>query len=270
MSDPCADTISNADIGYDAVKISVITAVYNSANTLADAIASIASQSHDDIEHLIVDGASTDTSLDVIKANAHARMTAFSEPDDGIYDAINKGIRRATGDIVGLVHSDDFLAGPDTLAEIAHVFQNPNVEAFYSDLDYVSKDDTGKVIRHWKSGLFHPQKLRRGWMPPHPTLYLRRDVFERYGLYDTRFRISADYDFILRYFTKTRATPVYLPKVMYKMRVGGVSNSNLNKIVLKSREDYDALSRNNVGGLSSLVFKNVSKVGQFLRKSPQD
>jgi glycosyltransferase involved in cell wall biosynthesis len=248
------------------MKFSIITAVYKSAGTVGQAIASVASQSHRDLEHLIIEGASGDDTLLAVEAVAHDRMAVTSESDKGIYDALNKGISQATGDIVGLVHADDYLAHNDVLADIAAAFKDPQVEAVYGDLDYVSQANTTRVIRHWSSGSYYPRRLAQGWMPPHPTLYLRRSVFDRIGVYDTHYRIAADYDFVLRYFSETRAQPVYLPQVLVKMRVGGESNRSLGRVIRKSREDYAALRQNQVGGIGTLLRKNASKLGQFKLK----
>jgi glycosyltransferase involved in cell wall biosynthesis len=251
------------------MKISIVTAVYKAETTVGQAIASVAGQTHRDIEHVVIEGASGDGTLAAIEAAAHDRMVIHSGRDTGIYDALNKGIARATGDVVGLVHADDYLAHPGVLADIAAAFADPAVEAVYGDLDYVSKADTSRVIRHWVSGAYAPALLRRGWMPPHPTLYLRRGVFDRVGLYDTRYRIAADYDFMLRYLSQTTATPVYLPQVLVKMRVGGESNRSLGRLIAKSREDLAALHANRIGGVGTLLRKNLSKVGQFVvRKAP--
>lgn len=257
------------------LKISIITPVFNAEKTIAGTIASVAAQSHGALEHVVMDGGSRDGTQARIAAAAEAAAAAgsrvdlkvFSEPDDGIYDAINRGIARATGDVVGLVHGDDYLAHGEVLAGVAAAFEDPRVEAVFGDLDYVAQNDTGagnQVIRHWVTGAFSPARLRRGWMPPHPTLYLRRAVLENLGGYDTSFRIAADYDLILRYFSQTKAAPVYLPEVLYKMRVGGVSNRDLAHIAQKSREDLRALRQSGVGGLSSLALKNVSKLTQFI------
>ncbi len=248
------------------MKITLITAVYNREATIAQAIDSVARQSHADIEHLVIDGASRDGTVAVARRHAHDRMRIVSEPDRGIYDALNKGIRAATGDVIGLVHSDDFLAHPQVLERVAARFAETGADAVYGDLDYVSASDTTRVIRHWRSGAFTPQKLARGWMPPHPALFLRREVFERLGSYDTSYRIAADYDAILRYFGRGGICPAYLPEVLVKMRVGGESNRSLGRILRKSREDYRALRSNGVGGLGALVWKNASKLPQFILK----
>ena len=246
------------------MKISLITAVYNSEATVGEAIASVAAQTYPDLEHLVVEGQSKDGSLLAIERVRHERMRLISEPDKGIYDALNKGVRNASGDVLGFIHSDDFLAHEGVLARIARAFEDPAVEAVFSDLDYVAQADTSRVIRHWSTGAFHPRRLRYGWMPAHPTLYLRREVYERFGDYDINFGISADYDFILRYFSQATGKSVYIPEVLYKMRVGGVSNRNLAKIRQKMEEDMLAIRRNRVGGLHTLAFKNLSKVSQFL------
>ena len=250
-----------------SLKISVITAVWNSESTVHDAIASVADQTYTEIEHLVVEGKSKDNSLAAIESVRHERMRLISEQDDGIYDALNKGIRNATGDVIGFVHSDDFLAHNGVLTRIAAEFADPTVEAVFSDLVYVSQADTSKVIRHWSTGAFHPGRLKYGWMPAHPTLYVRREVYERFGAYDKNMRIAADYDFILRYFSQATSKQVYIPEVFYKMRVGGVSNRNWAKIRQKMKEDMVAIRRNRVGGLFTLVFKNLSKVSQFLVRS---
>lgn len=250
--------------GDHLLKVSIITAVYNSEATVAEAITSVARQSHPDVEHLIIEGQSKDGSLAAIEAAAHGRMVLISEPDKGIYDALNKGISRASGDVIGFLHSDDYLAHPDVLARIAGVFSDPDVEAVFSDLDYVLQSDTSRIVRRWSTGPFAPKRLKRGWMPAHPTLYLRKSVYERSGMFDTSFQISADYDFILRYFAQISARSVYIPEVLYKMRLGGESNRDFGRIKRKLLEDHRAIRRNYMGGLMTLAMKNLSKLGQFL------
>jgi glycosyltransferase len=246
--------------------ISVVTAVYNRVDTVAEALASVQAQSHVAREHVVQDGGSTDGTLEAIRAAADASTRVASGPDAGLYDAINRGIARARGEVVGLMHSDDVFATPDVLAQVAAAFEDPDVDAVYGDLDYVSARDTGRVIRRWRSGDWDAARLRAGWMPPHPTLYLRRRVFERHGSYDTSYRIAADYDAVLRYFSQPGFRAVYIPKVFVKMRVGGESNGSLGRILRKSREDYRALRSNGIGGLSALARKNVSKIGQFISR----
>ncbi|OOY11967.1 glycosyl transferase [Thioclava marina] len=248
------------------MKISVITAVYNSQETVGEAIESVGRQTHPELEHLIIEGKSKDGSLAAIERASHDRMFLVSERDKGIYDALNKGVAQASGDIVGFVHSDDFLAHDNVLTRIAAAFEDPQVEAVFSNLDYVSQADTTKVVRHWATGPYSAAKLKRGWMPAHPTLYLRRSVYERLGGFDTSFRIAADYDFILRYFSQATGGSVYVPEVLYKMRLGGVSNRNLARIREKMGEDWRAIRRNKVGGVMTLANKNLSKLGQFVER----
>ena len=212
---------------------------------------------------MVIDGASTDGTLRVLQECLNAHTVWLSEPDNGIYDALNKGLARATGDVIGLMHSDDFFADARVLERVAAAFADPLVDAAYGDLDYVAKDDTSRIIRRWRSGDYTAAKLARGWMPPHPTLYLRRSVIERWGGYDTRYKIAADYDAILRYFGQGQIRAAYIPHVLVKMRVGGESNRSLAKIWLKTREDYSALRRNGVGGVGALAWKNLGKLGQF-------
>lgn len=246
------------------MKLSVVTAVYNRRATIAQALDSVASQSYAQVEHVIQDGGSTDGTIDLIAEISNDRMNVTSEPDNGIYDAINRGICRAQGDVVGLMHSDDFFAHTDILTAVADALSDPELDGVYGDLDYVAADDTSRIIRRWRSGPYNRDRLSKGWMPPHPTVYLKRHVFDRYGLYDTSYRIAADYDAMLRYLATGQIKLGYIPDVMVKMRVGGESNKSLRKILQKSREDYRAIRRNGVGGLGTLALKNLSKVQQFL------
>ena len=243
--------------------ISVVTAVFNRADTVGGTIASVQEQTYHAVEHVVQDGASTDGTVEAVQQAANGRLSLVSEPDGGLYDAINRGILRAKGDVIGLMHSDDLFAAVDILEQIATAFEDPQVKAVYGDLDYVSPADTSRVIRQWRSGEFTTDRLLHGWMPPHPTLYLRREVFERWGVYDTNFRIAADYDAVLRWFGQPGFRAVYIPRVFVKMRLGGASNASFGRILLKSREDYVALRRNGIGGLNTLARKNFSKLHQF-------
>ncbi|MFG6511430.1 MULTISPECIES: glycosyltransferase family 2 protein [unclassified Sulfitobacter] len=245
------------------MQISIVTAVFNRVSTIADALRSVEVQSYQNVEHIIQDGGSTDGTLDVIRQFSSSSPKLVSEPDGGIYDAINKGISRASGNIIGLMHSDDFFADDLVLERVAEAFRDRHVDGVYGDLDYVSASNTGKIVRHWRSEPYHADLLKRGWMPPHPTLYLRREVFDRWGLYDTSMRIAADYEAMLRYLVRGDIRLAYIPEVLVKMRVGGESNRSLSRILRKSREDYTALQRHGVGGINSLLFKNFSKVEQF-------
>ncbi|PYG25481.1 glycosyltransferase family 2 protein [Pelagimonas varians] len=245
------------------LKISVVTSVFNRKKTIAETLSSVASQDYGLVEHVIQDGASTDGTLDVIKTVSGPNVVLNSEADAGIYDGINKGILHTTGDIIGLMHSDDLFAAPHILSRVAQVMEDPDIDGVYGDLDYVAEDDLSRIVRKWRSGDYTPQKLARGWMPPHPTLYLRRAVFDQWGMYDTSFQIAADYDAMLRYLSKGQIRLAYVPEVFVKMRVGGESNRSLARIVQKSREDYRAIHKNGVGGMGTLALKNLSKIEQF-------
>lgn len=248
------------------MKVSIITATYNSAQTLADTLASLEAQTYSDIEYIVIDGASKDSTLDVVKQNSTKVTRIISEPDKGIYDALNKGITAATGDIVGFLHSDDLLAYPDAVADVVAQFKSSRCQAVYGDLEYVSKTDTSKVIRFWKSGNYTKQKLQLGWMPPHPTFYMKRDLYEKYGCFDLSFRIAADYDSLLRYLWRNDVSLSYVPKVLTKMRVGGASNRSLSNIIKKTGEDIQAIKKNGLFWPTVVLFKNLSKIPQFFIK----
>ncbi len=248
------------------MKVSIITAVYNCVDLIGGVINSVKDQSYPEIEYIVIDGASTDGTVDVIKKNISQIDKYISEPDSGIYEALNKGVKIATGDIVCFLHSDDFFDNTDVIKDIVEIFKKENVDSVYGDLAYVSKNDITKVVRRWKSGIYTEKKLKKGWMPPHPAFFVKKSVYDKYGLYDTSFYISADYDFILRILGKKKISTYYYPKTLYKMRMGGVSNRNLKTIALKSKEDFIALNKNEIGGLGSLIVKNISKIQQFFKK----
>ncbi len=245
------------------MKISVVTAVYNRRHTISDAIESVQSQSHDDVEHIIQDGGSTDGTLEEAHRRATKQTMINSQPDYGIYDALNKGIESASGDVIGFMHSDDYFASPDVLAKVAKMLEDPDLDGIYGDLDYVAKNDPTRVVRHWVSGECTQDNLELGWMPPHPTLYLRRKVYERFGPYDTSYQIAADYEAMLRYMTKGKIRLGYIPHVMVKMRTGGESNKSLGRLIQKSREDLRAMRTHCIGGKRTLIRKNLSKIKQF-------
>ena len=251
-----------------SVRISVVTAVYNRRETVAQAIESVLSQTHPNVETILIDGASTDGTLEVLQPYRQHLDVFVSEPDRGIYDALNKGIERASGEVVGFLHADDLFADREVLVRIADAFVDPQVEAVYGDLVYVRHDDVDRVVRYWRAGEFEPSALRRGWMPPHPTFYVRRRIYQRLGLFDVRLRIAADYDFILRYLGHPGIRVAYVPEVLVKMRTGGASNRSLGALIEKSREDLFALRKNRSGGLLTLLCKNARKLPQFF-STPQ-
>lgn len=252
------------------MKISVVTAVMNGGNALGRAVDSLKLQGYTNLEHIVQDGGSTDGTLDYLADHGHPAMSLQSRADGGIYEAINRGIRRATGDVIGLLHADDTLASNNVLGQISVALQDPTIDGIYGDLEYVARDNPDRVIRYWKAGPYARPRLSRGWMPPHPTLYLRREVFARAGLYDTSYRISGDYDGMLRWLTKGRIRLGYIPQVMVRMQIGGASNRSFAQMLRKSREDYRAIKQNDVGGIGTLIAKNLSKLPQFsMRPSDQ-
>jgi glycosyltransferase len=244
------------------MKISVITAVYNNRGTIAEALESVFAQTHDDVELIVIDGGSGDGTLDVLQGYGERIGMLVSEPDKGIYDALNKGLGLATGEVVGFLHSDDVFADGQVLSRIAAAFAVPGVDAVYGDLEYVKKDAPGQVVRYWKSGEYSAGKLRHGWMPPHPTFYVKRAVYGQRGGFDLSYRIAADYDCMLR-FLGAGLEAVYIPEVLVRMRLGGASNRSLKNILRKTAEDWRALRSNRIGGAGTLVWKNLRKLPQF-------
>ena len=248
------------------LKVSIITATYNSGNTILATISSLETQSYQNIEYIIVDGASSDNTLEVISKHCTRVSKVISEPDSGIYDALNKGINAATGDIIGFLHSDDLFAYKDAVKDIVNTIESQGTDAVHADLVYVDKEDTNKRIRLWKSSVYLDKKLKRGWMPAHPTFYMKRDKYMQYGAFNLTYKIAADYDSLLRYFGVYRITSAYLPKVLIKMRVGGASNRSLKNLIQKSREDIRALKSNGLSWPYAIFIKNISKIPQFFGK----
>ncbi|EOU2547622.1 TPA: glycosyltransferase [Vibrio parahaemolyticus] len=248
------------------MRVSIITATYNSSETIVDTLKSLEQQSYPDIEYIIIDGASKDNTLEVVRQNCTRVSKIISEPDKGIYDALNKGIQAATGDVIGFLHSDDLFAYPDAVADIVATLEKNQSQAAYADLAYVSKDDTDKMVRLWTSGDYQRNKMLSGWMPPHPTFYMKRELYQSLGQFDLGFKIAADYDSLLRYLWSNKVSMSYLPKVLIKMRVGGASNRSLGNIYKKTCEDIQALKNNNVFWPKAILIKNFSKIPQFFRR----
>lgn len=249
--------------------ISVVTAVYNKHDTVAEALDSLFAQTHLHVESVVIDGGSNRKTLEVLESYRRQIGYFVSENDKGIYDALNKGIARSSGDVVGFLHADDVLHDIQVLERIATAFENPTVQAVYGDLVYVAEDDPRKVIRIWRSGPFRLSRLYCGWMPPHPTFYARRSLYEQLGAFDLRYRIAADYDNMLRLLRGVdgRGSQVeYIPEILVRMRTGGVSNRSLRNILQKSSEDLLIVRRNGVGGLMTIAMKNLSKAGQFWKR----
>jgi glycosyltransferase len=246
------------------MKISIVTASFNSIDTISDSVDSVHSQTYKNYEHIAIDGGSTDGTIDFLKSKAHYFSHLISESDNGIYDALNKGFSIASGDIFCVMHSDDFFSSSEIFSKVAHIFLNSSVDVVYGDLNYVSSNNSKKVIRRWKAGYFSRQRLAWGWMPPHPSLFVRRSVFENLDGFNLQYKISSDYDFLIRLFLNPKINAVYIPSALCFMRLGGMSNGSLRKIFKKSFEDYLIIKRNSIGGIFTLLSKNFRKIPQFL------
>ncbi len=249
------------------VKVTIITVCYQSAHTLRDAIDSVLCQQGVDIEFVVVDGRSSDGTVELLKEYGSRITRWVSEPDGGIYDAMNKGVSMATGDLIGFLHADDLLAHSRIIADMLDIVEKNNADVIYGDLVYVQKDNPAQIVRYWKSKPFVLSLLRKGWMPPHPTVYIRKELFDKTGFFNVTYRISADYDFLLRLLSTPSIRVAYLPQIVVRMRVGGASNRSIGNIIRKSKEDYWALHRNQIGGIGALLNKNFSKIGQFFKRS---
>jgi len=244
----------------------VITAVFNGAKTIQDCIKSVSGQIYPNIEHIIIDGGSTDGTLEVIKRYTEKRVNIVSEPDNGIYDALNKGIRQASGEVIGLLYSDDFYAHDRVIEKVADIFMKYNIDSCYGDLQYVDKNNPDKVIRYWKSSQYRHGKFKYGWMPPHSTFFVKKEIYNKYGYFNTNFKITADYELMLRFLEKHKISTYYTPEVFIKMRIGGTSNRNIKNLIIKSNEDYRAWKVNNLnGGFYTILLKNLCKIPQFFK-----
>lgn len=246
------------------LKISVITAVFNNCETIKQTLDSVLSQTYPEVEYIVIDGGSTDGTLKILDSYKSKLSFYISEPDSGIYDALNKGIHHSTGDIVGFLHADDLFEDSDVLDKIAKAFAISAVEAVYGDLVYVHNNNISKVVRYWKSCTFNEKFLQKGWMPPHPTLYVKHSVYKRLGVFNTSYLIAADYDLVLRFFGKGKLISFYVPEVFVRMRIGGISNRSIKTIIKKSLEDFFILKRNKIGGFFTLINKNLIKFKQFI------
>ena len=247
------------------MKISVITIVYNNRETIADAIDSVLAQTYADIEYIVVDGLSTDGTVEIVKSYGSKISKFISEKDGGLYDAINKGIKLATGDVVGLLHSDDIFHSKNALVAVAGAFKESKTDSVYADLVYVDRESTERVIRNWKSGSYERNSFLYGWMPPHPTFYVKREVYERLGLYNTKFKSAADYELMLRYLYKHGISTCYVPEVLVRMRVGGKSNVTLGNRWKANQEDHRAWQINDLKPLFyTRYLKPIRKLVQFL------
>lgn len=249
------------------MKVSIITITYNSESTLVETIDSVLSQTYKDIEYIIIDGASTDDTGSIVHSYKDKITKFVSEKDNGLYDALNKGIAMATGDVIGILHSDDFYINHHTIENVVNTFKTHHADAVYADLFYVDKEDTSKVHRKWKSGLYKHGMFMHGWMPPHPTFFVKRSVYEKYGSFNLDLVSAADYELMLRFIHKHKIKLAYLPEFIIKMRVGGKSNVSIKNRIRANNEDKKAWKMNGLKPhFYTLYVKPLRKIIQLFKK----
>ena len=228
---------------------------------------SIINQTYQHRECIVIDGGSTDGTMDLLKKYENRMTKIVSERDNGIYDAMNKGIKLSTGDVIGILNSDDIYNDATVIESVANAIMENSVDSCYADLVYIDKNNPDKVIRYWKSCIYKNGLFRSGWMPPHPTFFVKREVYEKYGCFNTDFKIAADYELMLRFLERHKISTYYIPEVLIKMRMGGMSNRSLKNLFIKSSEDYKAWKINNLnGGIYTILLKNLCKLPQFINK----
>lgn len=250
------------------MKISVITITYNSQFTVEDTIKSVLSQDYPEVEYIIVDGLSKDKTMEVVNRYRDKIAKIVSEKDKGLYDALNKGISMATGDIVGMLHSDDIYADEHVLSKIANEFKkHSDTQAVYGDLVFVNRADTNKVMRIWTAGEYNKDAFVEGWMPPHPTFYLKKECYDKYGVFNTSLKLSADYELMLRMIHKNKVNVRYIPQTLIKMRMGGVSNVSFFVKLKANLEDKLAWKLNDMKpGKLTLLKKPLRKLKQYFKR----
>lgn len=247
------------------MKVTIVSAVLNEKDFIASCMESVLGQDYHDIEYIIVDGASTDGTIDIIKHYSSRVSNFLSENDNGFYDALNKGIRLATGDIIGQLNADDILADPSVVSRIVKEFKKGNCSGVYGNLDYTRRNNLDIIVRKWHSGPFKRQSFESGWMPPHPALYLKKGIYEQYGNYNIAFGSSADYEFMLRLFYRYGITARFADTLFVKMRVGGISTAGWRQFFKVFVQDYKALTVHGVNRpIIAVVLKKSRKIFQFL------
>ena len=248
-------------------KISIITVAFNSAKTIKDTIESILSQDYNNIEYIIIYGVSSDETIDIVESYSEKISYFISEKDNGIYDAMNKGIKAATGDIVGILNSDDFYPNSFVLSNVAKSFKKYNCDAVYGDLVYVKEKDTTQIKRYWQAGNYNTSKIKNGWMLPHPTFFVKKVMYDRYGLYNTDLKSAADYEMILKLLYKENISVHYIPMILVKMRMGGASNSTFLNRIRANKEDGLAWTKNQLNKpMFVRIKKPLQKAIQFFKK----
>lgn len=248
------------------MKVSIITPTYNSAQTVRDTIESVLSQDYDNIEYIIIDGYSKDNTLDIIKEYSDQIAVVVSEPDKGIYDAMNKGIQLATGDVVGILNSDDFFTSNDVISIVVKEFMHNQTDAIYGDIHFVRPENLNKCVRYYSSAIFSPFLFRFGFMPAHPSFYVKKSCYEQLGTYDLNYRIAADYDLMIRFLYKEKIRYKYLKKDFVTMRIGGISTEGVNSRILLNKEIVRACKKYGIyTNLFFLSLKYIYKVFELRR-----
>ena len=254
------------------MKVSIITVTFNSISVINDCLDSISSQEYDNIQHILIDGASTDGTLSILESKNSQINILISKPDNGIYDAMNKGIKIATGDIIGFLNSDDFYPNNKVISKVVKEFEKDSfLDACYSDLIYVDQFNISKTIRYVKSSKFQEGLFSKGWCPPHPTFFVRRSVYKKFGNFDLSYKLASDVDLMMRFLEKYKIKSKYIPEVWVKMRMGGVTNKNLKNIWLQNKEIIHSFNKNNlpVNLLKFLILKIISRIAQLFKRPSQ-
>lgn len=243
------------------MKVSIITVSFNSAKTIASTIDSVLSQDYPNIEYIVVDGGSSDGTVGIIEKN-HSRISKWiSEKDRGMYDAMNKGIAMATGDVIGILNSDDVYMDTHVISELIGLMQSKRAQVVFADLILVDQFDDQKVLRYYDSGYFHPNKFKYGWMPAHPTVFVKRELYEAVGNFSTTYQIAADYEMLIRILAIQRARYAYLPKPVVRMRSGGASTSGLSRNWILNQEIVRACKENGIySNMAMLLLKLPFKI----------
>jgi glycosyltransferase involved in cell wall biosynthesis len=247
------------------MKVTIVTVAHNAQDTLQDTIDSVRSQTYPDIEYIILDGGSRDATLDIIQNNSDAIDQWVSEEDRGIYDAMNKGIQMANGEVIAFLNADDIYAYPAAISDMLRLLKKKNVDSCYADLVYISESNSDNILRKWKSGRYQKGMFKNGWMPPHPTFLVKKEIYEKYGMFKLELGTAADYEIMLRFLHKHKISVAYLPKTLIKMRAGGVSNESIVNRILANKNDRKAWRVNQLKPkFYTLFLKPLRKIDQFL------
>ena len=248
-------------------KISIITVAFNSVKTIQDTIESILLQDYKNIEYIVIDAGSSDGTVEIIKSFGDKITYFISESDHGIYDGMNKGIKAASGDLIGILNSDDFYPNSFILSNVAKTFVDSECDAVYGDLVYVRDYDKNKIVRYWQAGAYSALKIKNGWMLPHPTFFVKKSIYNRFGLYNTELKRAADYEMILKLLYKQNISVKYIPMILVNMRMGGASNSSLRNRIRANKEDGLAWTKNQLNKPTFIrIKKPLQKIRQFFLK----